>query len=191
MSDQLDPATEKAIAALDAMAATWAAKFNLREGVTAMTRLPDGPDRLVRFVKHCYAEGLYEGRMSHRDHPAALQEHPDAAIACIAEKSKTASQPVAPTGWMAIESAPKGKKVIVGYWNKLSKWRTVMACYYLPQTLQMEDDRYDFDDDGYAPEGWYEECESQESILPTEETPVRWMPLPPLPAPECGVKGVV
>lgn len=100
------------------------------------------------------------------------------------------AQQVAPTGWMAIESAPKGKKVIVGYWNKLSKWRTVMACYYLPQTLQMEDDRYDFDDDGYAPEGWYEECESQESILPTEETPVRWMPLPPLPAPECGVKGL-
>lgn len=56
--------TERAMAALDTMATTWAMSFNLREGVKAMISLPDGEDRLMAFIKHCYAEGLYEGRTS-------------------------------------------------------------------------------------------------------------------------------
>ena len=84
-----------------------------------------------------------------------------------------------PDGWMDIASAPKGRKLIVGYYNKLGNWRSVMACYYLPQTLQLEDDgRDDLDSDGYAPEGWYEESESQENILPTDAPPTHWQPLP-------------
>jgi hypothetical protein len=42
----------------------------------------------------------------------------------------------------------------------------------------MENDRDDLDDDGYAPEGWYEESETQDAILPTEEPPTHWMALP-------------
>ena len=57
--------TERAMSALDTMATTWAMSFNLREGVKAMMSLPDGEDRLIAFIKHCYGEGLYEGRTSH------------------------------------------------------------------------------------------------------------------------------
>ena len=85
-------------------------------------------------------------------------------------------------GWQPIETAPKGRKLLLGYWNKVGNWRTVTGCYYPPQTLQMEYDRDDLDDDGYAPEGWYEESETQEAILPTDEYPTHWVPLPAAPS---------
>lgn len=65
--------TERAMAALDTMATIWAMSFNLREGVKAMMALPDGEDRLIAFIKHCYVEGLYEGRISHKK-PEVAQE---------------------------------------------------------------------------------------------------------------------
>lgn len=77
--------------------------------------------------------------------------------------------------WQLIDSAPKGKKLIVGYPNKLGNWISVMACYYKPKTLYCDDDN---NDDGYAREGWYEESESQETIFPTDEPPTHWRPLP-------------
>jgi hypothetical protein len=83
--------------------------------------------------------------------------------------------------WQPIETAPKGRKIVVGYPNRLGKWRTVIACYYLPQTLQREDEFDGDDDDGYAPEGWYEESETQDGILPTDEAPTHWQPLPAAP----------
>ena len=81
--------------------------------------------------------------------------------------------------WQPIKTAPKGKKLIVGYLNRGGNWRSVMACYYLPQTLEAADDcHYAVDEQGYAPEGWYEESETHESILPTDEPPTHWMPSP-------------
>ena len=68
--------TERALAALDAMAALWAAGFDIRTGVRAMMSKPDGEDRLIAFIKQAYCEGLYAGRMSHQDHPAPSQQHP-------------------------------------------------------------------------------------------------------------------
>lgn len=89
-------------------------------------------------------------------------------------------EPVAsvPDGWMPISSAPKGRKVIAGYHNRLGNWRTIIACYYPAGTLEKEDNFGDIDDDGYASEGWYEEAESQEVIRQTEEMPTHWQPLP-------------
>lgn len=63
--------------------------------------------------------------------------------------------------------------MIVAYKNRAGKWRTIMARYYLDGTLECEQD-----DSGFAEEGWYEESESHEMILPTDEPPTHWMPLP-------------
>jgi hypothetical protein len=78
--------------------------------------------------------------------------------------------------WQPIETAPKMRKVMVGYLNSLGVWRSVMARYYLPGTLELADDADDTAD-GYAPEGWYEECETSECISFTDEPPTHWMPL--------------
>lgn len=78
--------------------------------------------------------------------------------------------------WRPISSAPKGTKVIAGYHNSLGHWRTITARYYLPGTLDCETEEADAD--GYAPEGWYEESESHETLLLSDEPPTHWMPLP-------------
>lgn len=66
----------RAMAALDAMATMWAAQFDIRAAVKAMMVLPDGEDRLIAFIKHAHAEGLYAGRMSHRDSPVSTPLEP-------------------------------------------------------------------------------------------------------------------
>lgn len=82
-----------------------------------------------------------------------------------------------PVAWQPIETAPKNRKLIVGYHNKLGNWRTVIGRYYETGTLESDDDDFS-PDDGYAPEGWYEESESHETILRTDEPPTHWQPLP-------------
>jgi hypothetical protein len=85
--------------------------------------------------------------------------------------------------WQPIETAPKGRKVIVGYINDCGNWRTVMGCYIEPRTLDANTDYIDGDEDGYAPEGWYEDGEAySEAILPTDKPPTHWRPLPAPPA---------
>jgi len=85
--------------------------------------------------------------------------------------------------WLPIESAPKGRKLIVGYFNKLGNWRTIIARYYLPGTLAAADDADEdqCDEEGYAKEGWYEESETHEFIMPTDEEPLYYMLLTPPP----------
>lgn len=80
------------------------------------------------------------------------------------------------TDWQDIATAPKGRKLIAGYTNRAGKWRTVMACYYKPETLESE-----LEESGWAEEGWYEESETHEEIMPCDCEPTHWMPLPPPP----------
>lgn len=86
--------------------------------------------------------------------------------------------------WQPIASAPKMRKVIVFYRNALSKARVVMGCYYLANSLVMDDDYEEvgtYDEvtgNSYAPEGWYEEHDSEEPLLPLQGEPTHWMPLP-------------
>jgi hypothetical protein len=88
--------------------------------------------------------------------------------------------------WQLIdENTPKGVKIIGGYWNVLGNWRSIMACYYPPGTLQADESLYDdpnyADESGYAPEGWYEESETHDNIMRCE-TLTHWQPCPKGPA---------
>lgn len=80
-----------------------------------------------------------------------------------------------------MNNAPKGIKVLVGYYNDLGKWRTVTARYYEAGTLDCNDDTAD--EAGFAPEGWYEESETHDDLL-SLPVPSRWMPLPAPPSAE-------
>ena len=83
-------------------------------------------------------------------------------------------------GWQSIETAPKNRKMLVAYRNRLGNWRIVIACYHtrLPWS---EDDDWNSESE-FAPEAWYEESDSQDSILPTASAPTHWQPLPAPPA---------
>lgn len=80
-------------------------------------------------------------------------------------------------GWSDISTGfPKGRKVLAGYRNGAGKWRTVLATYYPAGTLDSSDGNET--EDGYAEEGWYEESETYEQLMPIDEPPTHWMPCP-------------
>ena len=81
-----------------------------------------------------------------------------------------------PVAWQPIDTAPKGKIVLVHYKNRLGNGRTMRAQYYLPETLESDES-----ESGWADEGWYEESEAYEYLMPLEGEPTHWMPLPPAP----------
>lgn len=82
--------------------------------------------------------------------------------------------------WQDISTAPENLKVLVAYKNSLGKWRIVTGCYHTQ--LPWSDDHDPRDDESeYAPEGWYEESDSSETIYRTNEPPTHWMPLPATP----------
>lgn len=78
--------------------------------------------------------------------------------------------------WQPIETAPRGFKLIVGYRNDLGRWRSTMATYYVAGSLSLGEDM----DDEFAPEGWYEESETQDHILELW-VPTHWASLLPEP----------
>jgi hypothetical protein len=95
-----------------------------------------------------------------------------------ADRARTAASCA---GWLPIASAPKNKKLIAGYTNEWGNWRTVMACFYAAGTLEWHDDLGWDEDAEYAPEGWYEETETHEVVMPLETDPTHWQPSPRAP----------
>lgn len=81
-----------------------------------------------------------------------------------------------PVAWMPINTAPKGRILLVHYTNRLGNGRTMRARYYLPETLDS-----DTTESGWADEGWYEESEAYEYLMPLDCEPTHWMPLPTAP----------
>lgn len=79
-----------------------------------------------------------------------------------------------PTGWMPIESAPKDKVLLLGYFNESGKWRTVRGEWFCQEEI---DDQWEFPENGSP--GWYETCVNADeppNCWPIE--PTHWMPLP-------------
>lgn len=102
--------------------------------------------------------------------------------------------PHEPQGWQPIETAPHMRKIMVSYLNALGKRRVVLACYYNAKALEMHDDYQDvgeWDEASgtlFSPEGWYEEHESDEPLMPLSEDPTHWMPLPSAPLTKGGAQ---
>ena len=87
-----------------------------------------------------------------------------------------AERAAAPVAWQPIATAPEGRVVLVFYKNQLGNGRTMRARYYLPETLESEQT-----ESGWADEGWYEESEAYEYLMPLEHEPTHWMPMPAAP----------
>lgn len=90
--------------------------------------------------------------------------------------------------WMPIETAPKGKKIIVSYKNACGKDRTVFAKYIEKFTeestcdTECETDYSEDDDTFYLKEGWVELIDNWDEFssvyFDSANIPTHWMPLP-------------
>jgi len=79
------------------------------------------------------------------------------------------------TAWQPIETAPRDRMLLVGFFNSLGKWRSMHAQYR--DDLPQHDDA-DADDE-YAEAGWYEGSLEAELLFPVN--PTHWQSLPPAP----------
>lgn len=110
--------------------------------------------------------------------PSDVQELFDAAVS-------SAHVPLSePVGWQPIETAPKGKKVIVfGQVPNMMHPHTMVARYWPRGTLEVADDfqcedwAEEIGDGVYMPEGWYEETMGEEAPV-VNIRPTHWMKLP-------------
>jgi hypothetical protein len=91
-------------------------------------------------------------------------------------------------GWLPIESAPKGKPILVHYTNSYGKGRIVKA-YYIERfseeaSSESENDEYnEVDDTYYTLPGWYEMIDNWDdySAVAINSDPTHWMLLPDSP----------
>jgi hypothetical protein len=74
--------------------------------------------------------------------------------------------------WMPIETAPKNRLLLVGFFNAVGKWRSMHAQYR--DDLPQHDDADDGDEPAEA--GWYEGSLEAEMLFPVR--PTHWQPLP-------------
>lgn len=85
--------------------------------------------------------------------------------------------------WQTIDTAPKGRTVLIHYKNSLGNGRTVKARYV--ERFTVEDDsglgEYCEDkDEYYLLEGWYEQVDNWDDFAEIfiHCKPTHWMPLP-------------
>jgi hypothetical protein len=94
-------------------------------------------------------------------------------------------------GWLPIDTAPKGKPVLVHYINGCGKGRTIKARYVDRFTEESspdsECDEYNEENDTYYTlPGWYEMIDNWDeySSVFVHHDPILWHPLPTSPAPD-------
>lgn len=107
--------------------------------------------------------------------PQQLEE----AITQALQSAYEAGQPK----WAPIETAPKGRKVLVCGRNSLDKHRTMLARCVERFTEEDYSDSEGMDyceekDIYFIPEGWWEESEEGEECYPISITLTHYMPLP-------------
>lgn len=78
-------------------------------------------------------------------------------------------------GWQPIETAPKSRMLLVGFFNSAGKWRSMHAQYR--DDLPQHDDA-DADDEP-AEAGWYEGSLEAEMLFPVRPTHWQFLPAPP------------
>lgn len=99
-------------------------------------------------------------------------------------------KPVKQESWMPIETAPKGKKIIVSYKNAYGNDRTVFAKYIEKFTAEStcdtecETDYSEDDDTFYLKEGWVELIDNWDEFssvyFDSRNVVTGWMPAPPV-----------
>ena len=77
--------------------------------------------------------------------------------------------------WQLIETAPKNRLLLVGFFNSLGKWRSMHAQWR--DDLPQHDDA-DADEE-HAPAGWYEGSMEAEMLFPVKPTHWQFLPEPP------------
>ena len=85
--------------------------------------------------------------------------------------------------WKPIETAPKGRDILVHYKNCFDKSRIVIARYIEKYTEESDNDYAEYSeehDNYFTPEGWYEQIENWDeySGLLITDAITHWMSLP-------------
>jgi hypothetical protein len=119
-------------------------------------------------------ESCEEGDYStgHVCHPSFDSDAIDAAIEQA--RAAIAALQAEPQGWRPIETAPKNKVLLLGYFNAAGRWRTVRGEWFSQEEI---DEQWEFPENGSP--GWYETCVNADeppNCWPIE--PTHWMPLP-------------
>jgi hypothetical protein len=142
-------------------------------GVSVFDGLVDAPSDLSAAIARVRAATTFaDGEPM----PDGALPHDDFYCGELRTLIAAAERAAAPVAWQPIATAPEGRVVLVFYKNQLGNGRTMRARYYLPETLESEQT-----ESGWADEGWYEESEAYEYLMPLEHEPTHWMPMPAAP----------
>jgi len=124
----------------------------------------------------------YEDMRMVREYRHAAYPKWQKVVAGIQQLARAISRPAIPEGfvptWQPIETAPKdGRTILLGYFNRFGKWRTLRGMWASQSTIEN-----DWEESDGCEEGWYETSVENEEIPNVWTTkPTHWMPLPTSP----------
>lgn len=140
--------------------------------------MPELPEPLLYVALEDWQDGLRDRDItSKRGRPDMTPVFSEEHLRVIHDRAYRLGVEAGAPKWLPIESAPKGRTLLIGYFNRAGKWRSVRGHYYAAETLESE-----LDESGWAPEGWYEKPDNAEEINFTDMEPTHWQFLPSPPA---------
>lgn len=131
------------------------------------------PDRdaVARIIDPVAFNHIFLKRESAEHRQREAREKADAILALPSPPA-----PLQAVTWQPIETAPKNRLLLVGFFNAVGKWRSMHAQYR--DDLPQHDDAGD--DDEPAEAGWYEGSLEAEMLFPVR--PTHWQLLPAAPS---------